>query len=668
MYEMGDNSKGTGDAGTSPGKYFLLREAECSDDSSEDGGSLEQMFDGDTESEGTDFLDNGPLDQGNSAELYHRQEAEESEQLLQVLKRKFMQSPKQSTPDRTRTQEAELALSPILQECSITPRKGGKVKKKIRFADKENHEAGCSAPDETMGPQVESGGPSIETRGEPEGESQPGTSAEVRVEDQPDRAAPVEEDSQATVAFSQAKKASQSFDSSLFATSLMRSQNARATVLAKARDAFAVPMSQLCRLYKSDKTMSTDWVVCVVGVGEEIANAAHTQLQQHCDTVYTRLSWAGNTPVCLQLLQTKNQKNRETLYKLYKTLMLVDKEQIICNPPRMSSTAAALFWYKGASSDATTLHGQMPTWVLNQTEIAHKQAGEQPFELSQMVQWAYDNDVTDDSQIALGYALIAEEDENAQAFLKSNMQAKYVSDCAKMVKHYKRAEMLSMNMKEWISFRSSKIDGDDPDGWRVIVRFLRYQNVEMYPFLMILKYLLKGIPKKNCMCIEGPANTGKSMFAMSLIKFLGGKVLSFANSRSHFWLQPLSEAKIALVDDCTQPFWTYCDMYLRNGLDGNQLCIDCKHRAPMQLKFPPLILTSNVIIAQDAKWSYLTSRIRTVSFPTVLTRVEGTDLPLKDTHWKSFFKKFRYHLDLMVEDGNEEVPAGTLRVSTRRDI
>lgn len=277
MYEMGD-SKGTGDAGASPGKYFLLREAECGDDSSEDGGSMEQIFDGDTESEGADFIDDCPVDQGTSAELYHRQETEESEQLLQVLKRKFMQSPKQSTPDRTRTQEAELALSPILQECSITPRKGGKVKKKIRFADKVDDEAGCSTADGNMDRKV---GGAEEGREDPEGAVQNNTESQTsdasskqlgaiegRVPDEPDRAAPPQEEESLSIlpANSQGTQG-KSFDSSLFANSLMRSQNARATVLAKIRDAFLVPMSQLCRLYKSDKTMSYDWVVCVVGVG-----------------------------------------------------------------------------------------------------------------------------------------------------------------------------------------------------------------------------------------------------------------------------------------------------------------------------------------------------------------------------------------------------------------
>lgn len=230
--------------------------------------------------------------------------------------------------------------------------------------------------------------------------------------------------------------------------------------------------------------------------------------------------------------------------------------------------------------------------------------------------------------------------------------------------------MNQMTMSEWIQFRSSKVEGENPDGWRNIVKFLRHQNVEIIPFLVPMKYFLHGTPKKNCICIQGPPDTGKSFFAMSLIKFLDGKVVTFANNKSHFWLQPLADAKIGLVDDCTEPFWVYCDTFLRNGLDGNQVCIDLKHRAPLQLTFPPMLLTSNVYIDTDPKYAYLRSRIKTITFPTVIHNLEGTSLYLKQEDWKSFFVKFRVHLELeTIDDDSEDGPShGSLRVSSRRDI
>lgn len=664
---MSETPKGTGDAGASPGRYFLIREAECSeDDSSEDGADLEQLFD--AESETGIFIDDTDLDQGTSAELYHQQETEESERQTQVLKRKFLASPKQSTPDRTCKKEAELELSPIFQACSITPSKENKAKKKIRFADRED-EARSSAPANAVEPEV--GVSEVLERQAGDGASNESDNAPVQ--DEVDRAAPQElpelPDISGVELMSRLNSSRcKGFDQKSFVEKLLKTQNVRAKILYKVKEGFAVPLSELCRVFKSNKTCSTDWVICTVGVREDIVNAAHEQLQQHCQFVYTRMSWAGEAPLCLQLLRFNGQKNRDSLHNLYKSLMLVDEVQLVSNPPRTTSTAAALYWYKGASSNLTAIHGDMLDWIINQTDLEHKLGAETPFELSKMVQWAYDNEVTDESQIALGYALLAEEDDNAQAFLKSNSQAKYVKDCAQMVRLYRRGEMMRMTMGQWIYHRSSKID-DDPEGWRNIVRFLRHQAVEIIPFLIAFKSLLHGVPKKNCIAIEGPPNTGKSLFAMSLVGFLGGKVITFANSKSHFWLQPLSEAKIGLIDDCTLPFWTYCDTYLRNGLDGNQLCIDCKHRTPVQLKFPPMIITTNVYINDDPRWSYLTSRVKTIRFPTVLNRVDGTAFKLKAEDWKSFFQKFQTHLDLPLNDGSEDGPAhGSLRITPRRDL
>lgn len=721
MFNMGEN-KGTGDAGASPGRYFILGEAECSEDSSNDGGSLEQIFSGDTESSAGDFIDNSPVDEGTSAELYHRQETEDSDRLLQVLKRKFIHS----TPQRS-NRETDLPISPILAACSITPRKGEQVKKKIRFGEESEDEISNAPARDTLDDQVE-GPREGSIREDPEGAADDASQVEKankgnalvgkpRTVDEVDRAAPPLEPTIVVVKppsqFSQKKPipeiisngtevptamvpeavpeppkqpeaprptapvaqesqgatARAKFDQSVFIQTLLKSTNAKARVLAKAKEAYDCSIPQLTRVFKSNKTTSHDWVVCVIGVREELAKTAHDQLQQHCERVYTRLSWSGDTPTVLQLVSFKHQKNRDALHNLYKTLMLADPAQIICNPPRTGSTAAALYWYRGATSNCVHIHGDLPGWVLNQTEIAHQQAGEHPFELSRMVQWAYDNDYMDESQIALEYALMADEEENAKAFLKSNHQAKYVHDCAKMVRLYRRGEMMRMSMAEWIKYRGRKVADDDGYGWRRVLLFLRHQGVEIMPFLVAFKNLMHGVPKKNCICFEGPPNTGKSLFAFSLIKFLGGKVLSFANHHSHFWLQPLCEAKIALIDDCTYPFWVYCDTYLRNGLDGNLLSIDCKHKTPVQLKFPPLLITTNVYIAEDPKWAYLTSRIKIIKFPTVLQRVSGTHLQLTDKDWKSFFDHYKVHLDLTVEDDSEDgTTNGTLRISSRQDF
>nr|PZO96006.1 MAG: hypothetical protein DI620_00265 [Haemophilus parainfluenzae] len=53
------------------------------------------------------------------------------------------------------------------------------------------------------------------------------------------------------------------------------------------------------------------------------------------------------------------------------------------------------------------------------------------FDLSRMIQWAYDNDHIDESIIAYQYAKLADIDSNAKAFLAHNSQVKYVKECAR---------------------------------------------------------------------------------------------------------------------------------------------------------------------------------------------------------------------------------------------
>lgn len=38
---------------------------------------------------------------------------------------------------------------------------------------------------------------------------------------------------------------------------------------------------------------------------------------------------------------------------------------------------------------------------------------------------------------------------------------------------------------------------------------------------------------------------------MSFIHFIQGAVISFVNSTSHFWLEPLTDTKVAMLDDAT---------------------------------------------------------------------------------------------------------------------
>lgn len=289
------------------------------------------------------------------------------------------------------------------------------------------------------------------------------------------------------------------------------------------------------------------------------------------------------------------------------------------------------------------------------------------FSLSEMVQWAYDHDLTDEATIAYEYAILAEEDLNASSWLKSNCQAKIVKECATMCRYYKQAQMNEMSMSAWIYSRCHKVK--ETGNWKPIVQFLRFQGIPFPIFCEAFKPFLKGIAKKNCLVIYGPPNTGKSMFCMSLLKFLAGKVISYVNSKSQFWLQPLASTKIALLDDATHPCWRYIDVYLRNMLDGNPVSIDCKHKAPQQVHCPPLLITTNINIAAEEQYRYLRSRTHLFEFSEEFPFDEAGKpiFEFNDANWKSFFERLWQQLDLseQEEEGDHGATKSTFRCHSR---
>lgn len=111
---------------------------------------------------------------------------------------------------------------------------------------------------------------------------------------------------------------------------------------------------------------------------------------------------------------------------------------------------------------------------------------------------------------------------------------------------------------------------------------------------------------------------------------------------------------MALLDDATQPCWTYMDTYMRNLLDGNPMSIDRKHRALTLIKCPPLLVTSNIDISKEEKYKYLHSRVTTFTFPNPFPfdRNGNAVYELSDANWKCFFERLSSSLD--IEDSEDE--------------
>ncbi|AAZ39803.1 E1 [Capra hircus papillomavirus 1] len=421
--------------------------------------------------------------------------------------------------------------------------------------------------------------------------------------------------------------------------------------LAIFKQTYGVTFASLTRVFKSDKTCCHNWVVCVFSASEEVIEGSKIQLRQYCDFYYASVLLCKKGHCVLYLLDFKASKNRETVIRLFTSMLAVPDHCILSDPPKLKHVPAALFWLKTSNQPHVAVHGQLPNWICQQTMLNYE--NQQPqFELRKMVQWALDHNLTDDSMIAYNYAQLAEEDENANAWLNSNSQARYLKECALMTRHFLRAQRLEMTMAKWLTRCITSVRGNGD--WKAIIKFLKYQNVNIVNFLSMFRDFMNSKPKKNCLVICGAPNTGKSIFAMSLMQFLQGKTISFANHKSHFWLQPLADCKFAVLDDATLPCWSYLDIYCRNALDGNYVCIDSKHKNPVQIKIPPLLITTNYNILQEDKFFYLHSRLLFLEFNNAFPLDEegNPQFDLNDQNWKSFFIKLRRQLDL--EDIEEE--------------
>lgn len=444
---------------------------------------------------------------------------------------------------------------------------------------------------------------------------------------------------------------------------LLQSSNRRATMLAKFKEWYGVSYNEITRIYKSDKSCSDNWVIVIFRAAVEVLESSKIVLKQHCTYIQVKIFGFS----ALYLVQFKSAKSRETVQKLMCSILNIQEYQMLCDPPKLRSVPTALYFYKHAMLTESSVFGQTPDWIAKQTLVSHQAATTaETFELSRMVQWAYDNNYVDECDIAYHYAMYAEEDANAAAYLKSNNQVKHVRDCSTMVRMYKRYEMRDMSMSEWI-YKCCDECSEEGD-WKPISQFLKYQGVNILSFLIVLKSFLKGIPKKNCIVIHGPPDTGKSLFCYSFIKFLKGKVVSYVNRSSHFWLQPLMDCKVGFMDDATYVCWTYIDQNLRNALDGNPMCIDAKHRAPQQLKLPPMLITSNIDVKQEQSLMYLHSRIQCFNFPNKMPILDdGSPMyTFTDGTWKSFFQKLGRQLELTdPEEENNGVPSRTFRCTSR---
>ena len=602
---MGDSNKGSNssfDCLEGTSSWFFVTEADCVEDIDE----IDELFEKSTDSNVSNLIDESDeVDQGNTLAFYNEQLQQDCDQAILLLKRKYVNSP----------ETAVAALSPKLQAvCTISPQKEKQSKRRLNFEDSgiEQDEATNS-----LTSQVE-------------------YNIDSHVEN---------------------------VESGTMGNEILEKSNQKAFLLYKFKEMFGVPYTELTRTFRSDKTCNENWIIAVFRVAEEVLEASKIIIQKHCECVQIILREFNG----LYTVQFKSAKSRETIVKLFCGMLNVQPFQILCDPPKTRSVPAALYFYKQSMIDKAFVFGGLPKWITMQTVVDHQiAASADAFELSMLVQWGYDNDITDEAQMAYEYARLANTDSNAAALLKHNNQVKFIKDACIMVKLYKRHEMRKMSMAEWIDMCCEKCPETNGD-WKTIIQFLKFQHVNILDFLYAFRLFLKGTPKKNCFVIYGPPDSGKSYFAYALIHFMKGKVISQMNKCSQFWLQPLSDCKIGLLDDATYDCWSFIDVHMRTALDGNNVCVDYKHRAPLQMKLPPLLITTNHSVKDDQSLMYLHSRVYCLQFPNKMPLTDdGKPIyEINDCTWKLFFRKLSNQLDITIADKEDGVADRAFQCCTR---
>jgi len=140
------------------------------------------------------------------------------------------------------------------------------------------------------------------------------------------------------------------------------------------------------------------------------------------------------------------------------------------------------------------------------------------------------------------------------------------------------------------------------------------------------------------------------------------------NKQSHFWLMPLVDGKIGLLDDATFQCWTFLDVNMRNAFDGNMVSIDIKHKNLQQLKLPPMLITTNVEVPKEPTLKYLYSRLTCFEFPNKMPFDESGNPVFNITteSWAMFFRKFFNQLELTEEDGDSADSGRAFCCTTRQ--
>ncbi|UDM59448.1 E1 [Wesgulfec papillomavirus] len=213
-------------------------------------------------------------------------------------------------------------------------------------------------------------------------------------------------------------------------------------------------------------------------------------------------------------------------------------------------------------------------------------------------------------------------DENAMAWIDMTSALNAAKQCFALWKATLKGESLQLSLSDYIDKRVSENEGGDA---KQVRRLLLFNGVLEVHMLNALRKWLRGSVKKNFLVLHGPGGSGKSMFAEALTLFLEGAMLCIDEQNS-FWKSGAVSKRFVMIDDITMRHWRYLDRNERRVLDGGVVAVNKKFSDAAEMKFPPIIATTNYVLTDSGdEFSFLCNRITWIPFPKPIPiRTDGS--------------------------------------------
>ncbi|AXH74262.1 MAG: E1 protein [Melanogrammus aeglefinus-associated papillomavirus 2] len=395
----------------------------------------------------------------------------------------------------------------------------------------------------------------------------------------------------------------------------------------------------VARTMKSDKTMQKDWIIFCA---KPLTNLRKGPYRCHIaleallcnDADNIRCKSLGN--FVMYLLEYKDKSR--SVNGLRKLLAQVNVTTALFGAP-FKRKPLVRDWIKKCTSALDSKKDL--TWL---QEVCGTASGFR-FNPEEMIQFCEESEPVSVEILIANYRREGDNgNENAKAWIEMSSAYNNAQHCYKMWKATERGKTMQMTLPEYIQSRHNLMKEGVA---RHVTLLLAMQGVNEISFLNTVRKWLRGSPKSNILVFVGPGNSGKSMFAESLMIFLDGAILSICESNG-FWKQGMISKRYCLIDDVTLPQWRYLDINERRALDGGLIAVNKKYSDAVECRMPPTVMTTNYDIRLNDDYTFLVNRLTWITFtkPLPLKRSGLGVLIVTPADIAAWFFQYKDTLDL----------------------